>query len=105
MKSAALSRGIEFRGRARQFEQFDFKQFDLILAMDEENYQNILALDSQEKYKDKVHLICEFVTRHPERQVLDPYYGGQAEFDKVIDLLLDACEGLLEKICQNYLYS
>ncbi|MGP0129435.1 MAG: low molecular weight protein-tyrosine-phosphatase [cyanobacterium endosymbiont of Rhopalodia musculus] len=105
MKSAVLSRGIEFRGRARQFDWFDFKQFDLILAMDQENYQNILALDSQGVYKNKVRLICEFMTKYPEKQILDPYYGGQAEFDKVIDLLLDACMGLLEEIRLNHLYS
>lgn len=105
MKSAALSRGIEFRGKARQFDWFDFKQFDLILAMDQENYQNILALDSQGVYRNKVRLICEFVTQHPEKQVLDPYYGGNAEFDKVIDLLLDACRGLLEEIRQNHFSS
>ncbi|BBA79325.1 low molecular weight phosphotyrosine protein phosphatase [cyanobacterium endosymbiont of Rhopalodia gibberula] len=104
MKSAALSRGIEFRGRARQFDWFDFKQFDLILAMDQENYQNILVLDSQGVYKNKVRLICEFMTQHHEKQILDPYYGGRAGFDKVIDLLLDACGGLLEEIRQNHLY-
>lgn len=105
MKSTALSRGIELRGRARQFDWFDFEQFDLILAMDQENYQNILALDSQGVYKNKVHLMCEFVTRHPEREVPDPYYGGQTGFDKVIDLLLDACGGLLEEVRKNHLYS
>ncbi|YAI81859.1 MAG: low molecular weight protein-tyrosine-phosphatase [cyanobacterium endosymbiont of Rhopalodia sterrenbergii] len=103
MKSAALSRGIEFRGRSRQFDWFDFKQFDLILAMDQENYQNILILDPQGVYKNKVRLICEFMTQHHEKQITDPYYGGQAGFDKVIDLLLDACGGLLEEIHRNHL--
>jgi protein-tyrosine phosphatase len=104
MKSAALNRGIEFKGRARQFDWFDFKQFDLILAMDQENHQNILALDSQGVYKNKVRLISEFMTQYNEKQILDPYYGNQAKFDKVIDLLLDACGGLLEEIRRNHLY-
>ena len=105
MKYTVLSRGIELRSRARQFDWFDFEQFDLILAMDKKNYQSILALDSQGVYKDRVYLMCEFTTRHPEREVPDPYYGGQAGFDKVIDLLLDACEGLLEEIRKNHLDS
>ncbi|XHU95747.1 MAG: low molecular weight phosphotyrosine protein phosphatase [cyanobacterium endosymbiont of Rhopalodia gibba] len=104
MKSAALIRGIEFRGRARQFNWFDFKQFDLILAMDQENHQNILALDTEGVYKNKVRLICEFMTQHHEKQIPDPYYGSRVEFDKVIDLLLDACGGLLEEIRRNHLY-
>ncbi len=101
MKSTALSRGIELRGRARQFDWFDFEQFDLILAMDRENYQNILALDPKGKYNHKVRMMCEFATEHTEQEVPDPYYGGQAGFDKVIDLLLDACRGLLAEIRQN----
>ncbi|HAC66160.1 MAG TPA: protein tyrosine phosphatase [Cyanothece sp. UBA12306] len=103
MKDAASKRGMDFRGRARQFDWFDFEQFDLILAMDRENYQNILAVDTKGVYHHKVRLMCEFAREHPEKEVPDPYYGGQAGFDKVIDLLLDACNGLLTEIKQNNL--
>ncbi|ACK67135.1 protein tyrosine phosphatase [Rippkaea orientalis PCC 8801] len=103
MKATALNRGIDLRGRARQFDWFDFDQFDLILAMDRDNYQNILALDTKGVYHHKVRLMCEFARQHSEKEVPDPYYGGQAGFEKVIDLLLDACGGLLEEIQQNHL--
>jgi protein-tyrosine phosphatase len=98
MTSTANNRGIPMKGRARQFQASDFDKFDLILAMDKENYLDILALDSQKKYRDKVKLMCDFATHHQIREVPDPYYGGREGFEKVLDLLLDACEGLLNYI-------
>jgi protein-tyrosine phosphatase len=102
MTAAALRRGIKLKGRARQFEKSDFEEFDLILAMDRENYRDILSLDPTGKYRDKVRLMCDFATHHSEREVPDPYYGGAEGFDKVIDLLLDACEGLLQHVVKTH---
>jgi protein-tyrosine phosphatase len=102
MTTAAGRRGIKLIGRARQFQQSDFEEFDLILAMDQENYRDILSLDPTGKYQDKVRLMCDFATHHSEREVPDPYYGGTEGFDKVIDLLLDACEGLLQHVISTY---
>lgn len=98
MSIAAKSRGIKLEGKARQFHKSDFEAFDLILAMDSENYRDILYLDQAGKYKDKVRLMCDFCTRHNIKEVPDPYYGGPEGFDRVIDLLLDACGGLLQSI-------
>jgi protein-tyrosine phosphatase len=98
MQSAAAKRNIPMTGRARQFTTADFTTFDLILAMDRENYHNILALDSQGQYRHKVKLMCDFATHHPDKEVPDPYYGGEAGFDYVIDLLTDACGGLLSQL-------
>ncbi|NEQ68772.1 MAG: low molecular weight phosphotyrosine protein phosphatase [Symploca sp. SIO2D2] len=98
MAAAAKNRGIILKGQARQFQQSDFEEFDLILAMDRDNYQDILFLDSQGKYQDRVKLICDFASHHQEQEVPDPYYGGTEGFNKVIDLLLDACEGLLQNL-------
>jgi protein-tyrosine phosphatase len=95
MQAAAVKRNIPMKGSARQFTTADFTAFDLILAMDRENYQNILALDPQGQYRAKVKLMCDFATLHPDKEVPDPYYGGAAGFDYVIDLLTDACGGLL----------
>ncbi|MEH2176749.1 low molecular weight protein-tyrosine-phosphatase [Nostoc sp.] len=96
--AAATKLGIKLRGRARQFQKSDFQDFDLILAMDRENYENILALDRTKQYQHKVRLMCEFCSRHTLKEVPDPYYGGQEGFNQVIDLLIDACEGLLTKV-------
>ncbi|MBN4005649.1 low molecular weight protein-tyrosine-phosphatase [Nostoc sp. LPT] len=96
--AAATKLGIKLRGRARQFQKSDFQDFDLILAMDRENYENILSLDRTKQYQHKVRLICEFCSRYTLKEVPDPYYGGQEGFNQVIDLLIDACEGLLTKV-------
>lgn len=99
MTLAAQRRGITLTGRARQFSKADFSKFDLILAMDRSNYDNIMALDPERKYQDRVKMICEFCTTHGDQEVPDPYYGGEAGFDYVIDLLTDACQGLLQSLC------
>ncbi|MEH2371205.1 low molecular weight protein-tyrosine-phosphatase [Nostoc sp.] len=96
--AAATKLGIKLCGRARQFQKSDFQDFDLILAMDRENYENILTLDQARQYQHKVRLMCEFCSRHTLKEVPDPYYGGQEGFNQVIDLLIDACEGLLTKV-------
>jgi protein-tyrosine phosphatase len=98
MQAAASKRAIPMTGSARQFTTADFEEFDLILAMDRENYHNIIALDPQARYHHKVKLMCDFATAHPDREVPDPYYGGAEGFDYVIDLLTDACGGLLSKL-------
>ncbi|WP_427159754.1 low molecular weight protein-tyrosine-phosphatase [Aliinostoc sp. HNIBRCY26] len=96
--AAATKLGIKLQGRARQFQKSDFQEFDLILAMDQDNYQDILSLDSTGQYHHKVHLMCEFCSQHTLKEVPDPYYGGTEGFNQVIDLLLDACDGLLQHI-------
>lgn len=98
MSAAAKLRGIELVGEARQFQRSDLEKFDLILAMDKENYRDILAIDRSQQYQDKVKLMCDFCTRHNLKEVPDPYYGGPEGFNQVIDLLLDACEGLLNYV-------
>jgi protein-tyrosine phosphatase len=98
MTAAAALRGIPLKGKARQFQPQDFEEFDLILAMDKENYEDILSLDRQKKYQNKVRLMCDFCREHGDREVPDPYYGGTEGFNYVIDLLLDACEGLLDEV-------
>ena len=91
------------KGCARQFRKQDFENFDLILAMDRENYADILYLDPAGKYRDKVRLMCDFCTHHTLKEVPDPYYGGADGFNHVIDLLLDACEGLLQYVTSEQL--
>ncbi len=92
---------IDLLGKARQFDPADFEKFDLILAMDRENYDDILSLDRPGKYLDKVRLMCSFCRRYDIKDVPDPYYGGPQGFNRVIDILTDACEGLLDELEQE----
>lgn len=99
MNAAAASKlGIKLLGQARQFKKSDFQDFDLILAMDQDNYRDILSLDYGQNYVHKVKLMCDFCSRHTLKEVPDPYYGGPEGFNQVIDLLVDACEGLLKYV-------
>ena len=95
---AASVLGIKLRGQARAFKKSDFDTFNLILPMDLENYQNILLLDPAGQYRDKVRLMCDFCSSYSAKEVPDPYYGGPEGFKYVIDLLLDACDGLLQHV-------
>lgn len=101
MTNAAAAREIPMQGSARQFTAADFEAFELILAMDSENYRNILSLDPQGQYSGKVKMMTDFCSEHAEREVPDPYYGGLDGFNHVIDLLLDACSGLLTHLKQK----
>jgi protein-tyrosine phosphatase len=102
MSAAAENKlGFKLIGQARQFQIRDFQEFDLILAMDKSNYHDILAVDPSGQYHSKVRLMCDFCSTHTLKEVPDPYYGGVEGFNQVIDLLMDACEGLLKHITQK----
>ena len=93
--------GLTLMGRSRRFEPIDFDDFDLILAMDQDNFEQMYHVGSLNHDRSKLHLMCEFCTRHDLKEVPDPYYGGEKGFDFVIDLLMDACEGLLDHLIET----
>ena len=102
MNAAAQRKlGITLQGKARQFQLYDFDEFDLILAMDQDNYEQLYYLDRRGQYKDKLHLMCHFCQQHDLKEVPDPYYGGEAGFNFVIDLLMDACSGLIDHLLKT----
>lgn len=101
MIQAAKQHGIDMKGRARQFLAADLAEFDLILAMDQDNFDYIQAVDSRGEYAQKIKMMCKFCTTHQDKEVPDPYYGGESGFHYVIELLTDACTGLLEEIKAN----
>jgi protein-tyrosine phosphatase len=98
MAAAARAYGITLRGRARQFQVADFEQFDWILVMDRQNFQDIQALDRDRRYGHKLRLVCDYCRTYPDQEVPDPYYGGPEGFTYVIDLLTDACNGFLDQV-------
>ena len=97
MRAAALRRGLTVGGSARQVQRHDLDDFDLVLAMDEANHAALLRLSSA-RNRHKLERFCSFLTRHPDREVPDPWYGGAAGFDYVLDLLEEGCETLLAHI-------
>ena len=92
----AQENGIDISNqRARKFSSQDFKKYDLILAMDSENYRNIISLATEENEKNKVKLILNYSHPGKNMAVPDPYYYGG--FGNVFSLLEDACKQLLNK--------
>lgn len=87
----ALKRGYDLSSlRARQLKTHDFIEFDLILAMDHDNLADILALQAQAKrefgpIRAEVALMSEHDPHYPKQALPDPYYGGAAGFERVID--------------------
>jgi protein-tyrosine phosphatase len=99
--AAARARGIELVGTARQVRGSDFEEFDLLLAMDEENLRDLLAVAPDTDARAKVTLLREFdpaAVAAASLSVPDPYYGGERGFEDVLDLVQAACEGLLAEI-------
>ncbi len=84
--------------RARQFEISDFDTFDLIFAMDQSNYDNILLKARNLADKTKVKLILNELDDSRTKEVPDPYFGGQEGFEHVYALVEAACERFLKRI-------
>ncbi|WP_372744846.1 low molecular weight protein-tyrosine-phosphatase [Lutibacter sp.] len=87
--------------RARKFTVEDFDNFDLIYAMDNSNYNNIISLARNEQDKEKVKLILNEVFPGENLDVPDPYYGGDFGFKNVYKMLDEACEIIAKKINPN----
>lgn len=83
--------------RARKFSTTDFDNFDLIYAMDENNFHDILKLSRNDSDKQKVKLILNEIHPNKNNSVPDPYYGGNDGFENVFQMLNEACEIIIKK--------
>jgi protein-tyrosine phosphatase len=93
----ARRRGIPMRHTAQQFTSRDFARFDLVLAMDDDNLGNLLAIAPHAAAARKVELLLRYDPMSPPNSAVpDPYYGGPEGFAHVFDLVERACRGLLE---------
>ena len=98
MSTAGQRRGLPMTGSARRVTPSDLQRFDLILAMDRENYADLQHLAANDEEFSKVKLFCEFCAEHSETEVPDPYYGGTQGFERVLDLLEDGCHQILNML-------
>lgn len=100
---AAIQRGYDMSMlRGRQVAVGDFTVFDYVLAMDDANMTILNKLCPQD-YKNRLGLFLKYAKQHKEREVPDPYYGGVDGFERVLDMVEDAAEGLLKHIKSQYL--
>ena len=99
-QETARSRGIDLADlRARRAEPEDFHQFDYVIAMDEDNLMR-LRDKAPPEHHSKLRLFLEY-SSGSEREVPDPYYGGAAGFERVLDLVEEASRGLLETLSRQ----
>lgn len=99
MQAHALLRDYNLTSISRKFvPAADFKHFDMIIGMDYENISSLKNMVRNEGDLDKIHLITDFSKEWSYNEIPDPYYGGEEGFELVLDLLEDACQGLLEKL-------
>ena len=97
-QEAAARRGYDLSAqRARKVSALDFETFDLVLAMDRSNLDNLRAV-ADAQHHSKIRLFLEFATQTDVREVPDPYYGAGRGFEEVLDLVEDAARGLLEHV-------
>lgn len=96
MIAAAKLRGYDLQSRAKQFERGFFRSRTLILAMDRENYRDIMLLATGSA--PNVRLFSDFLDKSWPRDVPDPYYGENDGFEYVLDMLEAGCPKILEEI-------
>ena len=103
MQEAARRRGVELaRLRARRVEPEDFEHFDYIIAMDDDNYRHLVDLCPDPAWNDRIRLFMTYAPSLPEREVPDPYYGMLSGFERVIDLVEEAAQGLVLHIRRQH---
>ena len=100
MRFAAKQRNIYITSKARQISEDDFRKFNYILVMDNSNFNNVIDLKNRVKGSDfaKILKIQDFSSIFNEKEVPDPYFGGDAGFDHVLDILEDSVNCFLEDI-------
>jgi protein-tyrosine phosphatase len=97
-QSASLKRGIDISGQsARQVKHGDFTRFDLLLAMDGDNFQELNQLAPGDA-RHKVRRLLDFARESQTKNVPDPFFGGPEGFDHALDLIEQAARGLLTSL-------
>ncbi len=97
--ACAQKRRIDLTSQqARQAKSRDFEKFDYIIAMDNDNFKNLLRICPGADLEVKLYTMMSFSENKHYTEIPDPYYGGEGGFDLVLDLLKEACEGLLKQI-------
>ena len=102
MRRHAAKRGYDVTSISRPVSRNDFNEFDLIIGMDDSNIENLHNLVQTKMHRAKIHKMTEYSQKYDCSHIPDPYYGGDAGFELVIDLLEDACEGLLLSIIESH---
>ena len=106
MRVHAIRRGYNLTHRSRRITSGEIEDWDVIVAMDKNNIYALQSLCATVEETRKIVPMAAFLRCHPHNDyVPDPYYEGSQGFELVLDLLEDACEGLLDYIENSILES
>jgi protein-tyrosine phosphatase len=101
-RAVARKHGVDLQCRARQVREEDFREFDLIVAMDRENLARLEALRDRAGAPAEIRLLREFDPEGDgDLEVPDPYYGGPEGFDRVYEMVHRSCAALLESLAED----
>lgn len=98
MRNHAARRGYRLDHRSRPITADDFDRFDVIIGMDDMNIENLRRLAPDADSLSKIHRMTDYARRYGHDYVPDPYYSGADGFELVLDLLEDACGGLIDAL-------
>ena len=98
MREAAGKRGVLLASRAKKIELSDFDDFDIILVADQKILSELYRHVHAPEHRAKIHLMTHYSPCYKDQPVPDPYYEGDAGFEHVLNMLEDACEGLIKYI-------
>jgi protein-tyrosine phosphatase len=97
----AQKRGINITSISRQVNFSDFEDFDRIVAMDDNNFEDLWRMAPNKEQRRKIVRMTDFGTVGNYKYVPDPYYGGDVGFELVLDILEVACRGLLTSLMHD----
>ena len=101
MRNAALYRGYALTHRSRPVSSLDFLEYDIVVAMDDQNYEDLMHLAPSVEATHKIVRMASYLTSHKISYIPDPYYMGSEGFSLVLDLLEDGCRNLYESIAKT----
>lgn len=101
MRNAAMYRGFALTHKARPVSGLDFLDFDLIVAMDDQNYEDLMHLAPSVEATHKIKRMASYLTTHVISYIPDPYYMGAEGFTLVLDLLEEGCRNLYDTIVKT----
>lgn len=101
MRKAASGRGYDLTHRSRPVSSLDFLDFDMIVAMDDNNYSDLMHLAPSVEDSRKIVRMADYLTDKSVTYIPDPYYMGADGFELVLDLLEDACGNLYGSLIKS----
>ena len=98
IRTAALYRGYALTHHSRQVKSLDLIDFDMIIAMDDQNYEDLMHIAPSVEASRKIRRMADYLTTHKISYIPDPYYMGTEGFTLVLDLLEEGCHNLFNQI-------